>query len=357
MNFWQRQQKPIIGLSPMDGITDYPFRTLVAKYSKPSVIFTEFVCVDHIFHAKNEVINEFVYDDEQRPIVAQIFGIDPELFYISAQVVCELGFDGIDINMGCPSKNVAQRGAGAGLIRNPKLASEIIESTKKGIDDWVKNGLNNEITERVSRKIIATKKVLQEFDIGLGSSNRSTIPISVKTRIGYATNEIETWIPFLLEKDLACISLHGRTYKQMYHEQADWQAIKRAGQIIKMADVANKPLLLGNGDITSREQALEFASIYEVDGVLIGRGFLGKPWLLNIENITEIPSIEQTFDIIREHSRLQEQFNPKKFFQVRKHLAWYCKGFKGAPRLRQNLVLCEDLKQVENLLEKFNKMA
>ena len=380
MNFWQALQKPIIGLSPMDGLTDYPFRSLVAKYSKPSVIFTEFVCVDQIKHAKSEIINEFLYDEKQRPIVAQIFGIDPELFYISAQIVCELGFDGIDINMGCPSKNVSQRGAGAGLIKNPKVAGEIIQATKKGINDWVEKGLDSKIDGRVLAKTLATKNALINLGV-IFKIKRDSIPISVKTRIGYVENEIDSWISYLISQDLACISLHGRTYKQMYKGLADWEAISHAAKLIKESSKKDKTIILGNGDISSLEMAKEYSEKFGVDGSLIGRGFLGKPWLLDPESFSFSPKerivntnggiqvknqindidIERNVDtskifaIIREHSALQQQFQAEKFFNIRKHLAWYCRGFKGASNLRQQLVLTKNLSDVEEILKSFNE--
>jgi tRNA-dihydrouridine synthase len=365
MNFWKdlkTKGKPIIALSPMDGITDYPFRKMVVKYGKPDVIYTEFMCVDQIFHAKNDLISEFLYDETQRPIVAQVFGIDPELFYISAQIVCELGFDGIDINMGCPSKNVAGRGAGAGLIKNPELASRIIESTKKGIVDWVSDGVAKDFPARVYKKLDSTKLALAKLGVKIKSGEKSeyaerlAIPVSVKTRIGYAENEVDTWIPFLVKQNLSCIALHGRTYKQLYHGKADWQAIGQAKEIIDAQVTLNptltKPLLLGNGDIQTLEQAHELCNKYKTDGALIGRSFLGKPWLLSAEPVEGLAE-QKLFDIILEHSKLQEEFDSKNFFRVRKHLAWYCKGFKGASELRQQLVLSNNFEDVKNILQNF----
>jgi tRNA-dihydrouridine synthase len=397
MNFWQdlktkkvgEDKSGIIALSPMDGLTDYPFRKVVATHGKPDVMYTEFVCVDEIFHSKKDVISEFIYDDIQRPIVAQVFGISPDLFYIAAQLVCELGFDGIDINMGCPSKNVSQRGAGAGLIKNPQLAAEIIEATKKGIADWVENGFSKEFPSKVQVKMEATKDALVKMGVKLPSpaeqgNARESIPVSVKTRIGYYGNEVETWIGFLIKQDVACIALHGRTYKQMYTGKADWQAIGRAKELIDLEAISNptfvKPLLLGNGDIQSLEQAHEYCVKYNIDGVLIGRAFLGRPWLLTpglpkqavtarqpqpektlqtaqaagteTTNGDEL-ALEKIFAIILEHSKLQEDFDSKNFFRVRKHLAWYCKGFRGASELRSSLVLSSNFAEVENILKNF----
>ena len=397
MNFWnelksktdEKNKGGIIALSPMDGLTDYPFRKVVATHGKPDVMYTEFVCVDEIFHSKKDLISEFIYDDIQRPIVAQVFGISPNLFYIAAQLVCELGFDGIDINMGCPSKNVSQRGAGAGLIKNPELAAKIIEATKKGIADWVEKGFSKEFPSKVQVKMEATKEKLVKIGVRLPgnaeqSTTRESIPVSVKTRIGYYGNEVDTWISFLIKQDVACIALHGRTYKQMYTGKADWQAIGRAKELIDLEAVSNptykKPLLLGNGDIKSLEQAQDYCKVYKVDGVLIGRAFLGRPWLLTpglpeqtitarqpqpekaLQTAQVIGSettnsdglaLEKIFAIILEHSKLQEDFDSKNFFRVRKHLAWYCKDFRGASELRSNLVLSSNFDEVENILKNF----
>jgi tRNA-dihydrouridine synthase len=389
MNFWNelktkdsnngnnRSDGHIIGQSPLDGLTDYPFRKMLSKYGKPDVTYTEFVCVDQIFHAKKDVIDEFIYDEDQRPVVAQIFGIDPELFYISAQIACELGFDGVDINMGCPSKNVASRGAGAGLIKNPELTAQIISATKKGIEDWIKDGFSKDFPTKVQDKMEATKKELIKKSVKI-NNNRESIPVSLKTRIGYSQNEIETWLPFLVKQNVSCIALHGRTYKQMYTGKADWQAIARAKQIIDLECEKNpeltKPVFLGNGDIQSLEQAHEYCDKYKIDGVLIGRAFLGRPWLLTpglpqLEitarqpkpediskqetTITDGLALEKIFAIILEHSKLQEEFDSKNFYRVRKHLAWYCKGFKGASELRRELVLTSSFAEVQNILKIF----
>ena len=136
MNFWQKIDKPIIGLSPMDGVTDASFRFITAKYGGPDVTFTEFVNVETAFFAPQTFIKDLTYDQIERPVVAQIYGHTPEMFYKVAHIVCELGFDGLDINMGCPAKKVAAKGSGAALIRTPELARTIIQSARQGIQDW-----------------------------------------------------------------------------------------------------------------------------------------------------------------------------------------------------------------------------
>src|SRR5439155_18149530 len=180
MNFWRRILHPIIGLSPMDGVTDPAFRYIVARYGKPDVQITEFVSVDEICHGGDAAWNQLQFAEIERPIVAQIYGADPDTFYQVAQVVCELGFDGVDINMGCPSKSVSARGCGAALIRNPPLAREIIRAVHGGVTDWAAGhriesiGLRPKVVERVLALTSGRD----------GPRTRKAVPVSVKTRLG-----------------------------------------------------------------------------------------------------------------------------------------------------------------------------
>ena len=134
--FWDKLKYPIIGLAPMDGVTDAPFRYIACKYGNPDLIVTEFTSVEGICHGATKNLRAFIFDRSERPICAQLFGSTPDAFYNAAFVVCELGFDGIDINMGCPAGNIASKGAGAALIKTPKLAQQIILRTKEAAKDW-----------------------------------------------------------------------------------------------------------------------------------------------------------------------------------------------------------------------------
>ncbi len=212
LGFWKDLPRPIVGLSPMDGVTDAAMRKIVSKYGDPSVIFTEFVSAEGIKAGAVKLLSELIYSEEERPVVAQLFGTDTEAFYISTMVVCALGFDGVDINMGCPSKSVAGRGGGAGLIKKPELAREIVEVVKKGIEDWVGDvelkdiGLSEEMVKEV-------EKMKKEK----GLKKRVEIPVSVKTRIGYESKEeVEEWMKTVVGFGVAAVSLHGRTFRQMY---------------------------------------------------------------------------------------------------------------------------------------------
>ncbi len=337
--FWGKLNKPILGLSPMDGVTDASFRFITAKYGKPDVMFTEFVSAEGLCAGADVLLKDFIYSEIEKPIVAQVFGIVPEAFYNAAPIVCELGFSGIDINMGCPDKNVAKRGGGAALIKTPDLAKEIIIKTKEGVRDW------------------AEGKKLEEFDLPKNIINqlrgstpklRKKIPVSVKTRIGYEKIVIKEWVKHLLEVEPANISIHGRTLKQMYAGEANWDAIAEAAEIIKKTET----LVLGNGDITDLASAKKHTEKYRVDGVLVGRAFFGNPWLFSGKEV----SVSEKLDVAVEHAKYFEKIlKGRKFYNMRKHLAWYAHGFPGAKELRIKLMRAENAKECEKIIADFKK--
>ena len=332
MENWTKLKKPIIGLAPMDGVTDAPFRLLVAKIGKPDIMTTEFVSVEGICAGAMRILKDFKYNEIERPIIAQLFGTDPECFYKAAFVVAKMGFDGVEINMGCPSKNVSSKGAGASLIQTPELAKKIILQTKKGVKNWANGkeieeiGLPQEILEHIS---------------GF-KTERKIIPVSVKTRIGYNTNIIEEWTKHLLEAKPANITIHGRTLKQMYTEQADWDAIATATKIIKKTDTT----VLGNGDIKTVKEGIEKVKHYGVDGFLIGRAALGNPWIFGDKEA----DINERLETAKQHAKIYEKIFPEYFLPMRKHLGWYCKGFPGASKIRQELMVSNSAKEVEDIL-------
>ena len=320
LGFWKDLPRPIVGLSPMDGVTDAAMRKIVSKYGDPSVIFTEFVSAEGIKAGAVKLLSELIYSEEERPVVAQLFGTDTEAFYISTMVVCALGFDGVDINMGCPSKSVAGRGGGAGLIKKPELAREIVEVVKKGIEDWVGDvelkdiGLSEEMVKEV-------EKMKKEK----GLKKRVEIPVSVKTRIGYESKEeVEEWMKTVVGFGVAAVSLHGRTFRQMYRGEADWEVIGKMSKFFKDKET----LFLGNGDVKRREDVDEKVKKYGVDGVLIGRAAMGNPFVFKEGN--EKLEYKKRLKIAIEHARVYEEiFGKDWFLPMRKHLAWYAKGLKG----------------------------
>jgi len=337
--FWDTLQYPVLALSPMDGVTDAAFRYITDTYGKPGILFTEFTAVEAISRGKTAVMHAFIYHQTKTPTVAQIFGTEVDSFYKSALVCAAMGFDGVDINMGCPAKNVSERGAGAGLILQPKLAQEIVKAVQKGVHDW-SEGVTLE-QAGIHEDVIAFIK-LQPFHAL--ESERRLIPVSVKTRIGYDKPVIKEWISNLLETEPVNISLHGRTLKQMYTGLADWEEIGKAADLVKQT----KTTILGNGDVHSREEALNKISQYNLDGVLIGRAAFGNPWVFSGHQ----PTAEDRMKIAIEHTKSFEKLTPNNhFLSMRKHLAWYCKGFPNATDLRMELMKVQNAADVEQLLQ------
>jgi tRNA-dihydrouridine synthase len=325
----------------MDGVTDAPFRLTVATQGRPDVLFTEFTSVMDVCRGPAHLLHSLIYSECERPVVAQLYGRQPEFFYQAAHVVCELGFDGLDINMGCPSRNVASSGSGAGLIRTPDLAHEIIRAARQGIADWVAGRSLSDAGLKDARLEIV--RAMNERRGGAPVVRRE-IPLSVKTRIGYDEVIVERWIEHLLAERPVAISVHGRTLAQMYRGEADWSAIERAAQLARQTGT----LLLGNGDVRSLDEVAQRVRRHGVDGVLVGRGTLGEPWFFRQKEAAraaagdpacvvprETPSIEERFRVMFDHARQVEALlHVSQFPRMRKHLGWYCKGFPGAAAMR-----------------------
>lgn len=344
-NFWLNLKKPIIALSPMDGVTDHPYRFIQKKYGKSPVIYTEFTSVEGICHGALRLLKDFKYDETQRPIVAQIYGTTPDFFRQTAILLCELGFDGIDINMGCPAKNVAHSGAGAALIKTPLLAQQIIRATYLGIEDYI-NGKNTADCKNITAEI-ATE--IQKFHHALPEpyKNKRRIPVSVKTRVGYDSAVIESWIPTLLEESPSAIAIHGRTLAQHYSGLANWDNIARAAEIIHQTTT----LVIGNGDAQDFENAIELSQKYNVDGVLLGRATFGNPFALRRNTSVTDPSL---FEIALEHAILFENtYSPDNdkfnFLPMRKHLGWYVKNVPNASEIRKEIFAANNSSEVENI--------
>jgi len=348
----------------MDGVTDACFRSVIAQQGKPDVSFTEFTHVHDVCHGPELHLETLLYSERERPIVAQLYGKDPALFYLAAQAVCELGFDGLDINMGCPSKSVASSGSGAGLIRTPELARTIMQAAKRGIEDWA-SGQTLEQAGFKSARVAMFERLNQQRGKA-GPTPRRQLPLSVKTRIGYDSVTVEGWVEELLREQPAVISLHGRTLQQMYRGLADWSAIARAAALVK----GTGTLLLGNGDIQRLDDIAGRIRETGVDGVLVGRGVLGAPWFFrSIEqarvrdrgmNGTDVGrdlgevSLNERFALLVDHAQqFQALVGGKQFYRMRKHLGWYCKGFPHAAALRAQMVRVSSVEELRALLADF----
>ena len=311
-NFWQKDT-PIVALAPLSGVTDCAFREIIAEYGKPDIFYTEFTSADGLCsRGKEKLLPDLMFTEKQRIIIAQIFGSKPENFFKTAQLCVELGFDGIDINMGCPDKNVEKQGAGSALIKNFKLAQELIIACREG----AKN-----------------------------------LPVSVKTRIGYDKDELEEWIPALLKAKPASIAIHARTRNELSLVPADWSKIKKAVQIAKGSHIP----ILGNGDVTSLQEGEKLCRETGVDGVLYGRAIFGNPWFFNKTLKRENISIEERVEAMMKHTHYFDKFfsGEKHFFIMRKHFASYVKGFPIATKLREKLMNSYSLSDVEVVVNNY----
>ena len=365
-SFWDTLQQPIIGLSPMDGVTDAPCRTMHGIYGRPDVVLTEFTNVEGLWRGSDRIFRDFLYTPAERPVVAQIFGCRPEYFYRAAHVVCELGFDGVDINMGCPARTVANKGGGAALIRMPDTAKAIIRATQQGVRDWA-NGQTLEDLEMEPERIQRIRQMNEERVRIWGDNpriERRLLPVSVKTRLGYDSIVITDWVQELLELEPAVISLHGRTLMQHYKGEANWDAIAAAAEIVRKTDT----LIFGNGDIHNLYEAAQRIRTTGVNGVLIGRATYGNPWLFRnrdklkallnaginptIDDLPEImPTREERLLMALKHAHVHAQLKGEEHYvEMRKHMGWYLGHFPGAKQVRNALVRINSLADVERII-------
>lgn len=358
MNIWKElknTKKPFFVVAPMADVTDPAFRVLITKYGKPDVMWTEFVSANGLVSAGREALSvDLGYTEEERPIIAQLFTAEPEKMEAAAKYVAELGFDGIDINMGCPDRTIEKQGAGAAMIKSPEKAIAVIAAAKRGI----------------------------------AASGRN-IPLSVKTRIGYNAIQIQEWIPLILTAGVDALIVHTRTRKELSKAPAQWHLLK---EVVALRDrLAPETILIGNGDVVSladgRQKALESG----VDGVMIGRALFGNPWFFDASREMEatIPqrvstvkrfiaklfpfisaetkrsaptslvrpiTIEERLRVLVEHTQLfEEKLGAYKSFSImKKHYKAYCTGFAGAKELRMDLMEhAKNTEDVRKIVEDF----
>lgn len=311
-NFWKKLKRPIMTVAPMLGVTDEPFRRMLLKYGRPNVFWTEFVSVDGLFSRGREKLLPYLkFLPAEHPIVAQIFGADPDLFEKAAALIKDLGFDGIDINMGCPNGDVEKHGAGAALIKNPDLAKEIIRAVKRGA---------------------------------------GKLPVSVKTRIGYAKDESPKWLRILLAENLAALTVHFRTRDEKFKIPAHWELAKK---IVKLKDrFAPGTLIFGNGDVESFEQARDLSEKSGLDGIMIGRGVLENPWFFSQRS----PSIRERLEAVVKHAETFDKIgNPRNFNSLKKYFKGYITGFAGAKDLRERLFRAKSTLEIKKITKDFLK--
>jgi tRNA-dihydrouridine synthase len=338
--FWASMGRPIVALSPMDGVTDAVARQIAVRYGRPDYTVTEFVAVEGLTHGAIGLLEDLRYEPNDRPVVVQLYGVDPAAFREVAAIACALGFDGIDVNMGCPAPTVARRGAGAALIETPDIARAIVRAVRAGIRDWADGGtLDRLVSHNKVRRIVATRAAR------FGDATRRPIPVSVKTRIGCQTEVVERWAEELAEERPVAIAFHGRTLKQLYSGAASWEAIGRAADALRGSGI----VVIGNGDLPDRATAERRVADHGLDGALIGRATIGNPWAL----ASETADLPRRLRTAIEHAELFERtFPTRPFVAARKHLHGYCRGFEGAGELRKALMLAPTAAECRRLIER-----
>lgn len=317
MTFWNRLHKPIFAMAPMADVTDPAFRALVASRGAPDVYWTEFVSADGLYYTRelkkipdveNPLMRDLQYSPQEQPIVAQIFSAKPEMISYATKLVAELGFDGVDLNMGCPAGPVEKQGAGAVLIKTPDLAIELIKAAQEA----------------------------------------SSLPVSVKTRIGYNKESLDEWLPALLSANSAAITLHLRTRKEMSLVPANWELMKKA---VAIRDKVNpNVLLIGNGDIQDLDDAKARVAESGCDGAMIGRGMFGNPWVFAGRKVEDTPLAEKLAVLIELAHAFEKLSPPKSFAILKKHIKAFVTGFDGAAEFRAELMEADSANELERTI-------
>lgn len=313
--FWEKLPNPFFVLAPMADVTDVSLRSMFEKYGPPDVYWTEFVSADGLCSKGSDILKkDLLFEEGQRPIVAQLFTNKPENMYMAGLLVKELGFDGLDINMGCPDKKIEKQGCGADMIRNPENAIKIINIAKK-----------------------------------------TGLPVSVKTRIGYKEENINEWIGMLLKQNLSAITVHLRTRKEMSKVPAHWELMSN---IVALRNrISPETLIIGNGDIKTLQEGEKMINESLCDGVMIGRGIFGNPWVFNKNISVDDIAIPDRLYAMVEHTKLFEKYLPNKSFNImKKNYKAYVNNFDGAKELRLDLMEnALNSEYVSSSVEKFIK--
>jgi nifR3 family TIM-barrel protein len=313
MSFLEELPKPFFILAPMDDVTDTVFRQIVAELAPPDIYFTEFVNVDGLQSpGRPRLLHKLKLSEKEHPIIAQLWGLKPENYYNTTKEIIEMGYDGVDINMGCPVKTVVKNGACAALINNRELAGKIIDAVVEAAD--------------------------------------GKIPVSIKTRLGF--NQVDlSWPEYLLSKNLNMLSIHGRTAKQMSKGDADWELIN---EVRKIRDkISPDTLIVGNGDIKNRYQGEELAKKYNLDGTMIGRGIFDDPFVFSTNSSWINYTREQKIELYRKHAELfinTWKNNERKIETLNKFCKIYINGFDGAKEYREKLMRAKNSDELLSFL-------
>ncbi|NGA98578.1 tRNA-dihydrouridine synthase [Staphylococcus aureus] len=298
----------------MEDVTDIVFRHVVSEAARPDVFFTEFTNTESFCHPEgiHSVRGRLTFSEDEQPMVAHIWGDKPEQFRETSIQLAKMGFKGIDLNMGCPVANVAKKGKGSGLILRPDVAAEIIQATKAG-----------------------------------------GLPVSVKTRLGYyEIDEWKDWLKHVFEQDIANLSIHLRTRKEMSKVDAHWELIEAIKNL--RDEIAPNTLLTINGDIPDRKTGLELAEKYGIDGVMIGRGIFHNPFAFEKEPREH--TRKELLDLLRLHLSLFNKYKKdeiRQFKSLRRFFKIYVRGIRGASELRHQLMNTQSIAEARALLDEF----
>ncbi|HCU9478946.1 TPA: tRNA-dihydrouridine synthase [Staphylococcus aureus] len=313
-NFWSELPRPFFILAPMEDVTDIVFRHVVSEAARPDVFFTEFTNTESFCHPEgiHSVRGRLTFSEDEHPMVAHIWGDKPEQFRETSIQLAKMGFKGIDLNMGCPVANVAKKGKGSGLILRPDVAAEIIQATRAG-----------------------------------------GLPVSVKTRLGYyEIDEWKDWLKHVFEQDIANLSIHLRTRKEMSKVDAHWELIEAIKNL--RDEIAPNTLLTINGDIPDRKTGLELAEKYGIDGVMIGRGIFHNPFAFEKEPREH--TSKELLDLLRLHLSLFNKYEKdeiRQFKSLRRFFKIYVRGIRGASELRHQLMNTQSIAEARALLDEF----
>jgi len=314
-NFWTELPTPFFALAPMEAVTDVVFRHVINYAGRPDIFFSEFTSSAGYCSRKgrHSTKGRLTFTDDEQPMVVQIWGNDAAQFREMSIGMKELGFAGIDINMGCPVTNVASKSCGSGLIRNPELAAELIAAAKE-----------------------------------------SGLPVSVKTRLGFShLDEWQDWLTHILKQDIANLTIHLRTRKEMSKVDAHFELIP---EIKKLRDaIAPQTLLTINGDIRDRQHGEELVAEYGVDGVMIGRGVFHNPYAFEKQKSEHsreelISLLHMQLDL---HDTYSSELEPRKFDPLKRFFKIYIRNFDGASELREQLMHTKTTDEVRHILNTF----
>lgn len=317
-SFWDTLPKPFFALAPMADVTDPAYRRLIAETAPPSVTWTEFVSADGLYHtrekkgmkdAENPLMRDLLYSEKERPIVAQFFTSNPEMMEYASSLAKELGFSGIDINMGCPDKSIEKQGAGAALIKTPEKARELIRCANKGAGG---------------------------------------LPVSVKTRLGFNQMEYQSWLPELLQEDIKVLTVHMRTRKEMSKVPAHYEL---AAEVVQLCKRTRGDVLVAlNGDVENIDDAKTKAERYGADGIMLGRAIFGNPWLFSGRAVETI-SQEERLEALRTLAKYFSELKPSKHYSIlKKHFKAFVNGFDSASELRARLMETSSYEELHKVL-------